>query len=152
MKLMKVNAQKPDDQTLLNGWFAPIFRGDFDSFFDWDFMKPGTLGMHVPANIHETGDAYELELAAPGWKKEEFKIRIDGDTLRIEAEKTEQQQDQQPKQVLREFQHRSFSRSFSLDNSVDAKQISAAYENGILKIVLPKKPEVKAIQKEIAVQ
>lgn len=151
MKLMKVNAQRPIEHSLANGWLSPFFGGDFDSLFDVDFMKPLTLGMHVPANIHETADAFELELAAPGWKKEDFKIRIDGDLLRVEAEKSEQQ-DQQAKQVLREFQHRSFSRTFSLYDAVDAGQIAASYENGILKIFLPKKPEVKTIQKEIAVQ
>lgn len=151
MKLMKVNAQRPLEHSQVNGWLAPFLFGDLDSWFDLDFMRPGRLGMQVPANIQETADAFELELAVPGWKKEDFKIRIEGDQLYVEAEKSEQNQDQ-TKQVLREFQHRSFSRSFSLDNTVDAGHITATYENGILKIVLPKKPEVKAIQKEIAVQ
>lgn len=152
MKLMKVNAHRPMERSLIQDWFDPFFRADLDAMFDLNSTKPGTSGMRVPANIRETADAFELELAAPGWNKEDFNVRMDGDLLEISAQKTETKKDGAHRQVLQEFQHRSFSRSFSLDDSVDLSQITASYENGLLKVLLPKKPEIKTVQKEIAVQ
>jgi HSP20 family protein len=127
------------------------FLGDFLN--EW----PAFGGRHghaafPPVNISETADAYELELSAPGRSKEDFKVSVDNDLLTISYEKKEESQREDVKSVRREFSFQSFKRSFNLDNSIDATNIHAKYENGVLKLNLPKKAEVKEATKEITIQ
>ncbi len=105
-----------------------------------------------PVNIVETADAYHLELSAPGRSKEDFKVSLDNELLTIGYEKKEETKNDDVKSVRREFSFQGFKRSFSLDSKIDAAGIQAKYENGLLKLFLPKKAEVKEAAKEITIQ
>lgn len=134
------------------------------SFFD-DFFKPWNEWfddsrllnrvMTMPAvNIIENGNQYNVSLAAPGLKKEDFKIDVDGHLLTISSEKEENTEEKGEKFNRKEYSYSSFSRSFSLPEDVKPDAIDARYENGVLNIRLPRKEEAKAITatKRIAVK
>lgn len=103
-------------------------------------------------NINESDNGYHLEFNVPGRNKEDFKINVDKGLLTVSYEKKEENETKEVKSVRREFSFQSFRRSFSLDEKVNAEGIEAKYDNGILKVFLPKKEEVKAAAKEISVQ
>jgi len=105
-----------------------------------------------PVNISETADAWHLELNAPGRSKEDFKVNLDNDQLTISYEKKEEVKTEGVKSVRREFSAQSFKRSFNLDSQVDAANVQAKYENGLLKLLLPKKAEAKQAAKDITIQ
>jgi HSP20 family protein len=102
-------------------------------------------------NIHETTEGYHVELNAPGRNKEDFKINVENGLLTISYEKKEEVENKDYKTLRREFKYNSFKRSFSLDEKVNAEAIQAKYENGVLKLFLPKKDEVKVAPKEITI-
>lgn len=129
----------------------------FDNFFS-DFFSPSlwpslsTEAAGTPAaNIHETPSAYVLEIVAPGRNKEDFKINLEQDLLTVSYEKKEETKSEDEKTIRREFHYSGFKRSFTLDDKVDVSNIQAKYENGILKIELPKKPEIQQQPKQIAI-
>src|SRR6202012_6299712 len=101
-----------------------------------------------PVNIHETADAYHLELSAPGRSKEDFKIAVDGGQLTVSFEKKEETKTEDYKTVRKEFSFRGFKRSFNLDDKIDSNGIQAKYENGVLNLLLPKKEQVKESTKQ----
>jgi HSP20 family protein len=105
-----------------------------------------------PVNIHETSEAYHLELSAPGRSKEDFKLAVDNGQLTISFEKKEDTKTEDYKTVRKEFSFRSFKRSFTLDDKIDSNGIQAKYENGVLKVLLPKKEQVKESTKQITIQ
>jgi HSP20 family protein len=137
--------------------FAKSFDGLMNDLFN-EF--PATLGKTVrqdvfafpPVNIVEKGDHYHLQVAAPGFDKADFSIRLEAETLTISAERKEEAKSETDKVVRKEFSSKSFKRSFTLDEKIDAGNISAKYENGILHVGLPKKEEVKPVTKEINIQ
>ncbi len=102
-------------------------------------------------NIHETDDAYHLELNAPGREKSDFTINVEKGLLTISYEKKEETASTSYKTIRKEFTYRSFKRSFSVDDKINTEAIEARYENGVLKLLLPKKDEVKSSPKQIAV-
>jgi HSP20 family protein len=105
-----------------------------------------------PVNINETKDAFHLELSAPGRSKEDFKLGLDNGLLTISFEKKEENKTEDYKTVRKEFSFKSFKRSFNLDDQIDSNGIQAKYENGVLKLYLPKKEQVKESTKEITIQ
>lgn len=118
-----------------------VFRNSLNRFFEdepWGLEK--TPLRTAPVNIRETDQSYELELIAPGCRKEDFKINLQGNQLMISFEHSaeKKEKDKQGNWVRQEYQHQSFSRSFTLDDSVDAEKIVARYEDGILHLNLPK--------------
>jgi|SRR6185437_2585582 len=117
-----------------------------ERFFDDDYLRwPTTSSSSIPAvNIKDTKDAFKVEVAAPGLKKEDFKIDLENNVLTISAEKEENKEEGEEKFRRQEFSYTSFVRSFQLsENEVDAEKISAKYENGVLQIEIPKKEEAK---------
>jgi HSP20 family protein len=111
--------------------------------------------VNVPAvNITERKDDYLVSLAAPGLKKEDFKIDVEGNLLTISSEKEEENEEKEEKYTRQEYSYSSFERSFTLPNEVDKDKIDAHYQDGVLELVLPKKEEAKkmAISKKIAVK
>jgi HSP20 family protein len=102
--------------------------------------------------VKETENGYVLELIAPGFQKEDFKINLDNNTLTISAEKKEETENQNEKFIRKEYKQQSFSRSFTIDENIDAETISAKYVNGVLTLNLAKKQEVKPSVKEISIQ
>lgn len=107
---------------------------------------------YPPANIIEKTGSYLVELAAPGLEKADFNVKLDGKILSITAEKKIETTTENEKIVRKEFGHKAFNRSFTLDEKIDAANITAKYENGILKLELPKKEEIKNTAKEIVIQ
>lgn len=105
-----------------------------------------------PVNISENENNFELVLMVPGRKKEDFKIALDKDILTVSYEQKEEKADEKTRIVKNEFTLRSFSRSFTLNEEIDRDSIAASYENGLLKLALPKKEEVKISPKEISIQ
>ena len=107
----------------------------------------------LPAvNIFETTDAYHLELNAPGLNKEDFKVNFENELLTISYEKPEEKQSEDFKTVRKEFGLSSFKRTFHVDKNINAENIQAKYENGLLKLWLPKKQEAKQEVKQINIQ
>lgn len=106
----------------------------------------------VPANIHETKEGYQVELNAPGRNKEDFKLNLENGLLTISFEKKEETGDKDYKTIRKEFGYNSFKRSFSLDEKINTAGILAKYENGILKLFLPKKEEVIVSPQQISIQ
>ena len=95
-------------------------------------------------NIKESSDEFEVELAAPGFVKTDFNIELNHDMLTISSEKKVENETKEGQQFARrEFSYQSFSRSFTLPNTVDNDKIKAKYENGILRVSIPKKEEAK---------
>jgi len=128
-----------------------LFDELFNSFpANWGKDAQNTLSVPA-ANIHETTDAYHVELNAPGRNKEDFSINVDNGLLTISYQKKETEEKKDYKTIRKEFGYRSFKRSFSLDEKINAAGIQAKYENGVLLILLPKKEEVKAAPTQIAV-
>jgi HSP20 family protein len=138
--------------------------GMLPSVFD-DFMKPwnewfdnGSLigrMLTVPAvNITENKDQFELAVAVPGMKKEDFYIDVEGNLLTISAEKEEKKNERQDKVTRQEYNYSSFSRTFTLPEDVKKEDIEARYEGGVLTLALPKREEAKkmAATKHIAVK
>jgi len=105
-----------------------------------------------PVNIVEKADSYLVELAAPGFEKPDFNVKLEGNILTISTEKKDTATESTDKMIRREFGYRSFKRSFTLDEKIDGEHISAKYENGILKLELPKKEDLKAGAREINIQ
>ena len=137
------------------------FTKSFDGLMNELFNElPSTFGKTVredvlgfpPVNIVEKNDSYNLQVAAPGFEKSDFKIKLDGNILTISAEKAAEIKSETEKLIRREFSTKSFNRTFTVDEKIDAGSISAKYENGILHVGLPKKEEVKAVTKEITIQ
>ena len=131
----------------------------FDDFFKpWNemFENSGYWGrtLNMPAvNIIEHKDEYLVSLAAPGMKKGDFNIDVDGNTLTISSEKEESKEDKDKKFTRREYSYSSFRRSFTLPDEINKEKIDAKYEDGVLKISLPRKEEVKkATSKHIDVK
>ena len=111
----------------------------------------------APVNIKESDKSYSLEVVAPGFEKSDFKVNIDQNVLTVSAEKKEEAKEnaentQAEKHVRREYSFRSFKRSFTLDEKIDAAGIEAKYNNGVLVLNLPKKEVVKATAQEINIQ
>lgn len=113
-----------------------------DNFFDWSTKNFSTTNTTLPAvNIKNDVSSFEIEMAAPGLTKEDFNIEIDNDLLTISCEKKHEEDVEKEKYQRKEFSYLSFSRSFTLPNTVENDKISASYNNGILNIIIPKKEE-----------
>jgi HSP20 family protein len=109
----------------------------------------------VPAvNITETKDEYILSLAAPGMKKDDFNIDVTGNMITISSEKEQKSEVKDELYTRKEYNYTAFSRNFTLPDEVNRERIDARYEDGILKLSLPKKEEAKkmAANKHIVVK
>jgi HSP20 family protein len=133
-----------------NNNYQPAFPSVFDKFFTEDLMDWGKFNFSdtnttVPAvNVKEDNDKYEIEVAAPGMSKKDFVIRLENDVLTISSEKKNETNDEKNEYSRREFCYQSFQRSFTLpEGHVHTDKIAAKYNDGILKIELPKRDEIK---------
>ena len=106
----------------------------------------------APVNIQETDKSYELQLIAPGLKKEEFKINVDRNILTVSFEHKEEEKEQTGKWLRSEYKFKSFKRSFTLNDKIDPAGISARYTDGVLNVSLAKKEQAEVTAQEIAVQ
>jgi len=139
MNLVKRNGSLWDSLPIL---FDDFFRRDLVNWSNSNFSNTNTT---IPAvNIKETADNYEVEVAAPGMTKKDFKVELDGNILTISSEKTNQENRDDERYFQREFSYQSFQRIFNLQKEVvDIDKINAKYEDGMLKLIIPKKEEAK---------
>lgn len=130
--------------------FSPMFSdllGSEDLSFDRLWKKEW-----VPAvNVAEDEKKFEIEFAAPGMRKEDFKIHVDNGMLTVSAEKEEEKEEKKKNYTRQEYSYNSFSRSFSLPENAKEDDIKARYENGVLKLDVAKKSIAVSKVKEIAV-
>lgn len=119
-----------------------FFNTDFDRLFD--MQLPSFLGgatANGGVNIAETETSFDLEVALPGFSKEDYSLSLEGDTLNISAEKrskTETTDENDKKYIRREFGYSSFKRSYQLPENIDVANIAAKFNNGMLLVTLPK--------------
>jgi HSP20 family protein len=131
-----------------------LFPSLFNEFFDRDFFDSANMGFNnstMPAvNIKETKDDFVVEVAAPGMKKDDFKIEIDNNLLVISSEKEENKEEKvEGEFTRREFSYQSFKRSFTLPKTIEDGKIEAKYHDGVLNIKLPKKEDAKEKPKKL---
>ena len=124
---------------------------ELPALFKTEFNQTDRKGF-VPVNVKETEKSYQLEVVAPGFEKTDFKVNLDQNLLTISAEKKDEVKQENQKQIRREYSYRSFKRSFTLDEKIDATNIEASYINGVLTLNLPKKEVVKASATEISIK
>ena len=110
------------------------------------------LKQNALVNILENEQQYQLQVVAPGLQKEDFKIDLENGKLSISFEQEETATEKQDKWLRQEFSMKSFKRSFTLNEKIDASAIKAVYENGILNVSLPKKEKEAVKTHSIAVQ
>ena len=130
---------------------TPLVSKIFDDFFskdvfDWADKNFAELGSNLPSvNLIETNDKLEIEMAAPGMKKEDFKVEIDNNVLYISSEKEEKTEESRKKDkyIRKEFSYQSFYRSFYLPEYIDENKIEANYKDGILHVSIVKKDSGK---------
>ena len=132
----------------------PSYLNLLDNLFEREFneIAEKKCGYLPATNIIDKKDAFELEIAIPGMQKDDFKISLEDNLLTLSSEKESKKTDEDSNIIRKEFSYYSFSRSFTLPRSINTENISAHYENGLLKITLPKKEElISKVNKEIAV-
>lgn len=133
-----------NDVPVRNRERMPMWSDLINDLFENVVTTPDLKRSTVPAvNIVETDDNYRLEVAAPGLKKEDFRISLENDILTISTEKKSESSEKNEKYTRKEYSYSSFLRSFTLPEIVNTESINASYENGIMTLVLPKKEEAK---------
>ena len=113
---------------------------------------PQEVGWAPPIEMFEKEDQFVVRAELPGMKKEEIDISMVGDTLTIKGERKAETEVKEEDYYCCERRYGSFMRSITVPTAVDAKNIKATYENGVLEISLPKAPEVKPKKVEISVK
>ena len=131
----------------------PVYKtrslpGLFDEFFNGNllpnYIEEGAWKSTPAVNIYENNEKFEIEIAAPGLEKEDFKIDLKNEYLLVYSEKKDKKEEKEKGKVVRsEFRYSSFQRSFALPKEVDIAAIKASHKNGVLSIELPKKQEFK---------
>ena len=137
--------------TKRNGNWLHHFPTLFDDLlnrdlFNWNTSNFSNTNTTIPAvNIKETGENYQVEVAAPGMTKKDFRVQLDGNVLTISSEKENGQEvNENERYISREFSYQSFLRTFTLQKDVvDADKIQARYTDGVLHLLIPKKEEAK---------
>lgn len=131
--------------TLIRRSSLPTLSDFLEDIWEDRDLSMGSQKITMPAvNVKETDDHFKIEVAAPGFDKKDFNINIENNVLTISSEKQIEEKQDNEKISRREYSYGSFQRSFSLPNTVDSDKISANYENGLLKIQVPKREESKA--------
>lgn len=147
---MNTLVKKNNGRSQADPWASDFF--DIDNLFGRNWMKP--FDKSLPAvNISEDEKNYHIEVVAPGMKKENFKINVEDDVLTINAESRheETEEDAGRQYSRREYSHSSFTRSFRLPENVKDDSISASYQDGVLKLSLPKSKTKEKVTKEIKI-
>jgi HSP20 family protein len=145
MTLVKFNNNR-------NNALLPGFNDVFESIFNDTFLSDRMVTRVPAVNISESENNYHVELAAPGLKKEDFKLNLDDNTLTISVEQSSDHQDNQKNYSKREYSYSSFVRSFTLPESADDSQIDATYTDGVLRIDIAKREEAKAVRRQIEIK
>ena len=138
---MSIVKWKPNLLPNVDRFFDDFFKAEFPTWSRRNFSADGST---LPAvNVQETEDEFKLEVAAPGMSKIDFNVSVDNGVMTISAEKEMKNENNENGYSRKEFSYQSFQRSFSLPESVDDGQIKAKYNDGILYLTIPKRPEAK---------
>ena len=134
-------------------WIPSVFGDLFDDFA----VMPAKQFASPAVNIKETEKAFEIEIAAPGMTKDDFKIRVDNDeelVIALEKKNEDKEEHKGENYLRREFSYTSYQQAFTLPDNVDVKAIKANMTNGVLGIVLPKKNPEKQVpaSRQIAIE
>lgn len=146
--------QNGNPSNVLGNVVDSIFQNSMRRFFDgnfWDMDNEFTYG-NVPVNIRETEQHYELDVIAPGCKKEDFSVHIHDNLLTISFAGKHENTEQKKGWERNEYMVRSFSRCFTLDDTVDINKINAVYTDGILRLTLGKSEKVKQLSRNIEIK
>ena len=139
----------------VSGWIDQLMQDNLNRFLTDDFWNLGGTAQRagVPVNLRETDKTYEMQVIAPGLRKEDFKLQVTNDLLTVSFEPLADQDDDNRNNgwLRREYKTNAFTRSFSLDDTIDANKIAAAYNNGILTLTLPKKENAQKLSKTIEI-
>ncbi|CAH0305751.1 18 kDa heat shock protein [Pedobacter sp. Bi27] len=146
MTLVKFNPEKK------NSTLLPGFNDIFESVLGDTFFSDRRINSLPAVNILESGEEYDIELAAPGLKKEDFKISVERDMLTISTGQYSENNTSEKTYNRREFSYSAFTRAFTLPESADVDRIQASYIDGVLKLTLPKKEEAKAVSRQIEIR
>src|SRR6185503_2526716 len=146
MTLVKFNPEKRSNSLL------PGFSDVFDSIFNDTFFNDRMVTRVPAVNISESEQNYHVELAAPGLKKEDFKLNLERNVLNISVEQSANHEDTRKNYSKREFSYSSFVRSFTLPESADDSQINATYTDGILRIDIAKREEAKTVHRQMHIK
>ena len=146
MTLVKFNSDTKKNGTVQG------FNNVFDSIFNDTFFADRMLTRVPAANISETAEHFHIELAAPGLKKEDFKLKLERDMLSISVEQTNQVHEQERSYAKREYSYSSFVRAFTLPESANLDNIEAVYTDGVLCINIPKREEAKIVTRQIEIK
>jgi HSP20 family protein len=147
MKPMRRERERGGGESLVPRSFFTDFFSDVDRFFENDLLRmPAQIGRQImrnmPAtNIRENEKEYLIELAAPGMAKDDFEINVDEGMMTISSQKEQDTTKEEDNYTRREYNYSSFSRSFKLPDAANADDIKARYEEGVLKITVPKREE-----------
>jgi HSP20 family protein len=135
-----------------NNGFNPLFTDVFDSILNDTFLSDKLINKTPAVNVAESDNGYDIELAAPGLKKEDFKISVEKNVLSVSADKKVESTDETKKYSKREYNNTAFARTFTLPQAADQTKITAEYADGILNITVGKKEEAKIQTREIEVK
>ncbi|WP_395051628.1 Hsp20/alpha crystallin family protein [Flavobacterium sp.] len=129
------------ESKLVSNFFDDFITKDLFYLTDRNFAA---LGSNLPSvNLKETDTKIEVEMAAPGMKREDFKVEIDNDILMISSEKEVEKEEKKENYIRKEFNYHTFNRTFSLPDTIDENKIEANYKDGILHVVVGKKEGAK---------
>lgn len=136
---------------------APVhFANLLEGFLNNDYANAERQSGHnALINIRENADQYEMQVIAPGLQKEDFTIGVEKNTLTVSfgsKEQKEEVKENEDKWIRQEFKMKAFKRSFTLNDKIDTGAINAIYENGILRVSLPKKEKEEPKPVSISVQ
>jgi len=145
MTLVKFNPEKK------NSTLLPGFNDIFESVMGDTFFSDRRINSLPAVNILESNEEYHIELAAPGLKKEDFKVSVERDMLTISTGQYSENNTSEKTYNRREFNYSAFTRAFALPESADVDRIQASYIDGVLKLTLPKKEEAKAVSRQIEI-
>jgi HSP20 family protein len=137
--LLKINGLLSPVNTMIEDFFSK-------DIFDWADKNFAHVGANLPSvNLKESDKKLEIEMAAPGMKKEDFKVEFDNNMIIISSEKEEEKEALRKKgnYIKKEFNYQSFYRSFFLPDYIDENKIEATYKNGILHVTIAKKESNK---------
>ena len=146
MTLVKFNSDTKKNNSVSN------FNNVFDSIFNDTFFADRMVSRVPAANISETADHFHVELAAPGLKKEDFKLKLERDVLSISVEQSNHEEQQNRNYAKREYSYSSFVRAFTLPESANVEGIEARYMDGVLCVDIPKREEAKMVTRQIEIK
>jgi len=135
-----------------NNALLPGFNDVFESIFNDTFFNDRMVTRVPAVNISETENNYHVELAAPGLKKDDFKLNLERNQLTISVEQSADHEDNHKNYSKREYSYSSFVRSFTLPDSADESKIDASYTDGVLQIDIAKREEAKSVRRQIEIK